>query len=297
MRTTIRQMIRVSWKESFLAFFVVTCLLLLLHILIVLAWNAQQTSLQVQQNLGVFLYLRDDAIEGGVQMLQEFTDAWLQSVFFSKDDAFRLLARRLPDILPHLEKYGIINPLPPTIYVTYKNQEQYETLKWIISRHEEAISNLDNLSLTTSFQEQTWRVSKLVSLLEMLIQLCAFLIVGVLVMMVTIISYVVTTLFYRFHEQVALALLLGGSWRIILTPFFSVVWGVMCLGRAGSVFLAVIGSMKIDRHFLDILEVSFVNNYLPRGELTMWLLWEGVILVLVVLVVTYVQVARLSKKI
>jgi len=158
-------MIHVSWKQLLVAFFLVSSLLILLQILIVFAWNARQTSQQVQNNLGVFLYLRDDAVQWGVNMLEELTDGGLHAVFFSKEDAFRLLTKKLPNIISHLEKYGIANPLPPTLYVTYKNQEEYEMLKSIVARHEETISNLDTLSLRTSFQEQTWKISKLVTMM------------------------------------------------------------------------------------------------------------------------------------
>lgn len=60
---TLRQMIHVSWKQLVVAFFLVSSLLILLQILVVFAWNARQTSQQVQNNLGVFLYLRDDAVQ------------------------------------------------------------------------------------------------------------------------------------------------------------------------------------------------------------------------------------------
>ncbi|MDP2669796.1 MAG: hypothetical protein Q8O99_02025 [bacterium] len=63
MRQTFRQMMRVSRKQSLIAFFLISCLLLLLHILIVLARNAQQTADHIQEKLGVFLYLRDDGVE------------------------------------------------------------------------------------------------------------------------------------------------------------------------------------------------------------------------------------------
>lgn len=72
---TIRQMFRVSWKQSLIASFIVLCLLLLVHILSVLAWNARKTSTEVQQQLGVFLYLRDDATDRGVKLIEELEQA------------------------------------------------------------------------------------------------------------------------------------------------------------------------------------------------------------------------------
>gem|GEM_PF-3713834 len=51
------------------------CLLLLTHILSILAWNSWKTSLDVQEQLGVFLYLRDDATERGVKLIEEMKQA------------------------------------------------------------------------------------------------------------------------------------------------------------------------------------------------------------------------------
>lgn len=74
MRTIVRQMMRVSRKQSLIAFFLTTCLILLLHILVVFARNAKQTATNVQDHVGIFLYLRDSAIGEGVKMLEEFTE-------------------------------------------------------------------------------------------------------------------------------------------------------------------------------------------------------------------------------
>jgi cell division protein FtsX len=174
---TIAQMFRVGWKQSLVASFIVLCLLLLVHILSVLARNAWKTSLDVQQQLGVFIYLRDDAAEEGVKLLEEMEQAGLTTTFFSKDDAFRLLAKKLPDVLDQLSVYGIDNPLPPTVYIVYRNQEQYEAMKSIVGRYDNIISTLDNLSLSSSFEEQTRRASRLVTMMHVIFALCILLIV------------------------------------------------------------------------------------------------------------------------
>lgn len=156
----------------------------------------------------MFLYLRDDVEDRGVKLLEEMKQAGLTTTFFSKDDAFRLMAKKLPDILDQLAVYGIDNPLPPTLYIVYKNQEQYESMKSIVSRYDDAISTLDNISLKSSFEEQTWRASKLVTMMQVLLAICAVLIGGVIVMIGMVISYIVTNFFYRFQQQVELTSLL-----------------------------------------------------------------------------------------
>ena len=86
------------------------------------------------------------------------------------------MAKKLPNVLDELTTYGIENPLPPTIYITYKNQEQYESMKLIIARYDDAISTLDTLSLKSSFQEQTRRASKMVTMMRVLFALCLLLV-------------------------------------------------------------------------------------------------------------------------
>lgn len=174
------------------------------------------------------------------------------------------MAKKLPNILGQLEKYGIQNPLPPTIYVTYRDQLQYETIRSIVARHDVAISNLDNLSLNTSFQEQTRRVSKLVTMMHIVISVCIFLVIGVIVMIAMIVSYIITTLFYRFQSQLELATLIGGSWSVILAPFLLMISLILSLAWISSNILGVISSQRINTYFLDALEVSFIQHYLPE---------------------------------
>lgn len=183
--------------------------------------------------------------------------------YFSKDDAFRLLAKKLPNILTQLEVYGIENPLPPTLYVVYRNQEQYESMKSIVSRYDDALSALENVSLSSSFEEQTRRASKLVTMMHVLLAICLLLIGGVLVMIGMVISYIVTNFFFRFQQQVELTSLLGGSWRVVVAPFVRVILGILLCSWIGSFVLTWFGVVHINTYFLDVLETSFIKTYLP----------------------------------
>lgn len=130
----------------------------------------------MQQQLGVFVYLQDDATQEGIKLLDELQQAGLTTTFFSKDDAFRLLANRLPDVLQQLSVYGIENPLPPTVYIVYRNQQQYESMRSIIARYGHIINTSDSLSLADSFQDQVSRSSKLVTMMHVLFSICVLLI-------------------------------------------------------------------------------------------------------------------------
>ncbi len=293
---TIGQMFRVWWKQSLIASFIVLCLLLLTHILSILAWNAWKTSLDVQSQLWVFLYLRDDATERGVKLIEEMKQAGLTTTFFSKDDAFRLMAKKLPDVLDQLSAYGIENPLPPTIYIVYKNQEQYESMKSIVGRYDDVISTLDNVSLKSSFEEQTRRASRLVTMMYVLFALCLTLIWGVIVMIGMVISYIVTNFFYRFQQQIELTSLLGWSRRVILAPFVRVITTVMTVARWWALLLTYYGAVHIDAYFLDVLETSFLRTYIPWGSRWVWFLWELLVVCLVGMVLIDMQIRIFLRK-
>lgn len=267
-------MMRVWWKQFSIALFLIVCLLLLVHILLLWARNAQRISSQVQQQLWVFVYLRDDAGQEAVKFVEELQQAGLQTTFFSKDDAFRILAKKLPNVLDSLEKYGINNPLPPTIYIVYQNQEQYEAMKSVVSRFSNAISTSDNLWLTVSFQEQTWRASKLVTMMQIIVSIASILIGWVIIMIGMIVSYIVTTLFFRFQQQVEITSLLWWSRFTILRPFIVIVLGILILSRLITVTFSWVLIEHIDTYFVSLLESSFKQMYMPSWQQWRWILWE-----------------------
>lgn len=293
---TILQMIRVGWKQSLIASFIVLCLLLLIHMLSILARNAWKTTGDVQQQLWVFLYLRDDVEDRGVKLLQELKEVWLKTTYFSKDDAFRLLGKKLPDILDQLDVYWIQNPLPPTIYIVYKNQEQYEAMKSIVSRYDDAISTLDNVSLKSSFEEQTWRASRLVTMMQVLLVICAVLIWGVIVMIGMVISYIVTNFFYRFQQQVELTALLWWSRWVVVSPFVRVILSILFLARVGWVVITSYAAVQVDRYFLDVLETSFLRTYVPGWSRRVWFLAELVAMRIIGTILIDIQIRLFLRK-
>lgn len=296
MTQTILQMIRVGWKQSLIASFIVLCLLLLIHMLSILARNAWKTSGDVQQQLWVFLYLRDDVEDSGVKLLEELQEAWLTTTYFSKDDAFRLLAKRLPDILDQLAVYGIQNPLPPTIYIVYKNQEQYESMKSIVSRYDDAISTLDNVSLKSSFQEQTWRASRLVTMMQVLLAICTVLIWWVVVMIGMVISYIVTNFFYRFQQQVELTSLLWWSRWVVVSPFVWVILSILFLARVGWVLITTYAATQVNTYFLDVLETSFLRTYVPAWSWWAWFLAELIFIRIIWTLLIDIQIRLFLRK-
>ena len=65
-------------------------------------------------------------------MMDVLKKAGLEVNFYSKKDAFDVLSKKLPNVIGSLEQYGIQNPLPPTLYVLFDNQKEYESMKKIV---------------------------------------------------------------------------------------------------------------------------------------------------------------------
>lgn len=117
-------------------------LLFFLNVLGIASYQIGKSADQVQKKLGVYFYLNDDpkakdvVYAQAIQLMKELKDAHMEVEFYSKEDAFVLLEKRLPNVIGSLEKFGIENPLPPTIYVMFRSQQEYEQLKTIVLKYE-----------------------------------------------------------------------------------------------------------------------------------------------------------------
>lgn len=118
----------------------------------------------VKEKLGVHLYIKDsteqkDVLYQRVMALKnDLEKAELKVDFSSKEDAFRFLQNKMPDIAANLKKYGIENPLPATLYVSFDNNQKYTLLKKIIENYKDVISNSNTVSRGYSFAQQETRV-------------------------------------------------------------------------------------------------------------------------------------------
>jgi len=161
----------------------------------------------------------DGVYTKAIDMISELEQVGLQVDFYSKEDAFKMLEKRLPNVIGNLEKYGISNPLPPTLYVTFRNQEDYEVLKSLIIRYDDIIMNLDDLNVGRSFSQQENRVAKVINLTNFITYLAYFLIAVIILIIIAFLLYAMKINFFRFHPQLELEKLLGATYSQIKGPF------------------------------------------------------------------------------
>lgn len=112
-------------------------------------------------------------------MIDELKEAGLETTFFSKEQAFQRLTAQVPDVLPDLEKYGVDNPLPATIYVTFRSEEEYQIMKSIVMRYEALISNSNDVSSGVRFTQQEERIQTVMNVLLGVQSLGVFLIISI----------------------------------------------------------------------------------------------------------------------
>ena len=148
------------WRHSWLQFLgisvVIAFLLFFLHLFLASVSLTQKASSDIAQKLGFYFYitesgqnntsLRDDEIYNRVLHLKdELTSGGLHVEYYSKDDALKLLQQRIPGVVQNFDRYGIENPLPATLYVTFDNNEQYTKLTSTIDKYSDVVRNAESI--------------------------------------------------------------------------------------------------------------------------------------------------------
>ena len=126
-------------------------LLMLINIFSGLVYGINHVSDNVKSKLGMYLYIKEDPrqvdeIYNNVKNLsQELSQAGMKITYYSKADALDKLQKKIPDVVKNFSKYGIKNPLPPTLYITFQEEKDLDQLKFIIAKYTSIISNTTEL--------------------------------------------------------------------------------------------------------------------------------------------------------
>ncbi len=247
-------------------------LLFFLNILGIASYQIDQSADQVQKKLGMYFYLNDDPKSKDVvyaqtiELMKELKDAGMEVEFYSKEDAFILLEKRLPNVIGNLEKFGIENPLPPTLYVMFRSQQEYEQLKTIVLKYEWIIGDLKKMTGWFSFTQQEARVATVINLMHALIMTSRGLIILVIVILTFFLRYSINLHFLRFYKQIELEKLLGAEYRKIALPFrlYTAVLLLCAMLLVGVIFL--MAERYFDPYFQEVYSMRIADALLPaRG--------------------------------
>ncbi len=298
----LQHMIQTSLVQLVSVIFIISFLLLFANVLIVGAERMQSAGNQIKEKLGIYFYLDDSKDADGIytkaiDMISELEQVGLQVDFYSKEDAFKLLEKRLPNVIWNLEKYGISNPLPPTLYVTFRNQEDYEVLKSLIIRYDDIIMNLDDLNAGRSFSQQENRVAKVINLTNFITYLAYFLIAVIILIIVAFLLYTMKINFFRFHPQLELEKLLGATYRQIKGPFllYSLVTLVGAFVLTAIYLMVILG--YLNTYFVDVFGADVYTILITKGALLRWLFLEFVLVTVLSVGFSYLNLGVLLRKV
>ena len=282
---------------------IISFLLFFANILALLAHYVTLWWAQVQEKLWIYLYLRDNSAAQDVlyseliEMKTELEEAWLGVTFYSKDDAFELLEQRLPNVIGSLERYGIANPLPSTLYVTFSNQQEYTILKDVILAYEHIIVNLDDVTGTFSFGAQEQRIATVVNLSEVIRYLSYFLIAIIVLIIIVFLQYAININFFAFRKQLEVEALLWAPYDKIAAPFLLYA-GSMLLGA----FLLTGGYLRVlvrnlSTYIESIFDQSLALTFPSWQQMLVFGLGEVIIISVIWILFARVFVGKLLRRI
>jgi cell division protein FtsX len=217
----VQHLLKHSWKQVIGLGFLVGGLLFLLNIFLGVSFFAHGIGDTIKDKLGMYFYINEtsgdqSAVYGRVTQLQKDLQVQGLSVSFSsKDDAMKFLAQKVPEVVSNLEKFGIKNPLPSTLYVMFHSSNEYESLKSTITNYKDIILNNKDME-TSNLQDQEMRILHIFSLTSAITWLSIFIVILMLVVIFSFLGYLFTTVFDHFKKHFEIKKLLGASlWEMI----------------------------------------------------------------------------------
>ncbi len=203
----------------------IASLIFLLNIIGWLKLGLDQAVDNVKGKLGVYLYIKsipsqEDRITKQVfEMTKELEDQWMQVEYYSREDAFDTLSKKLPDVVESFDKYGISNPLPATMYIMFKNSSEYDKLKAIATKYQPIIVNSLDTTRDTSLRKQEQRVINVINLGNVATVVSFWLVAFLVAIIVVFLLFIIRIKFYGFKDVIQVQKLLGASYIQIKWPY------------------------------------------------------------------------------
>jgi cell division protein FtsX len=302
------RLFRINWFQTIATVLLLSFLIFFLNILIALTVNVYTFSNQLKDKLWVYLYFKewdtkDEAsktYELIIDMKTRLEQAWLKVKYLSKEDAIKTLSKRLPKIIQNFEKYWIKNPIPPTMYIIFKSQQEYEKMRQIVldKKYEDILLNLSDIWTTNSFKKQEERIKKIIEFSNFMISFYIFLSVVLFVIILWFLVLIIKLNFYSFYDQIEVEKLIWFSYFQIKLPFLLYTLFIVLFS-----FVLWLMYMYILLNYLDVYFMNVFNMDLWEiiktniAYLEKWLALEIASLLVVSLLVSNLFLTRLIKKI
>lgn len=294
-RTYKGQMIWISILSWFLLF--------LLNILVWVSMYGNTLNDSLRDKLWMYFYLKDDwqsqtQVYKQVFILKDkLEDAWLQVKFLTKEDAMDFMMKRLPELTWSLEKFWMTNPLPATLYVTFSDKSQYNTLQSVMLENKDIILNIQDLDQVENLEEQENRIVNVIKLSNFVQVLAISLVVVIAAVILSFAIFFLRTIFNAFWNDIQVKKLLWASKSQIIMPFlwlilYSIIWWFLLS------LLLTLSSLWVFDYYMSQLFWTTLTSHLFANWWSILLLFvlEIMLIVGLLMTISYAFVSKLHKK-
>lgn len=214
--------------------------------------------------------------------------------YIGKEQALKNLQGRLPSMVKSFDQYGIDNPLPVTLYVTFQNQQQFDAVMKVKEQYSDMLyAGTTKNSSDMQFQ----RNARVINLLEVL-QVFFWGIVGACVAVILIfLGMIIKTKFTAMSHTISVQKLLGASYARLKKPFFTNSILLLCAGYVMAAILMVVLLLNIASVFPYLFGTTLAEVFGGQAGLrVIWLFAELLVLVVVSLLYANWELGKLLRK-
>ena len=277
-------------------------LLFLLNILVwvSLYWSTLNDSLK--DKLWMYFYIRDDVQQQDqiykevLELKDELEDEWLKVNFLTKEDALAFMKKRLPELTWSLEKFGMENPLPATLYVTFSDKSQYVTLQNIMLENKDIILNVQDLDQIDNLEEQEARIVNIIKLSNFVQVLAWLLVIVIASVVLSFAVFFLRTIFNTFSSDIQVKKLLWASKSQIILPFlwiilYAVVWWFLL-----SLLFTLVSLGVVDYYMSQLFWFTLTSHLFANwGMILLLFVVEIMVIVGLLMGISYAFVSKLHK--
>jgi len=303
LREDLGEIFKVSMYQLGLASVLIGVLLFLLNTFLWVGLYAWQFADTLKDKVWMYFYIKDAPGQESqtyteiITMKDELKGQWLTAMFSSKDDALTFLQQKIPNVVNNFEKYGIDNPLPATLYVMFRNESQYESLKTIILKHKDIILNIKDIDPDKSLAQQENRVLTIINFTNFLQVLSYGIIILLGIIILTFVAFLLRNIFDKFAYDFKVKKILGAASEQITKWFVWLSFGVIMWSFALCLVLLLITGSIVNIYLQKLFGISIFDAIGDIGILGLIYLIQIFVVTTIALIFSYFYVHSLNKRI
>lgn len=289
-----------SWSVILTAFF-----LFLFHVFAWLSWQSTFLSDTIKDKLGIYFYVRDTSNDSLVysriiELQNDLDSYWFNSSFRSKEQALAVLfGNDYKSFSEKIANYGVENPLPATLYVSFNNEAELAVLKKLIYKYRDIISNVWDLDSIHTLKKQEERNVKVISLSHFIHAFSLVILVIMFVTIVTMLLYLLKTLFNSFSHKLEIQTILWSYHMQTVSPYVCVSLITLLLSFLIMIFLLSFFLYFLDFYIFQRFSVDVFANYLLpyRNQLVLFFVYELFTFLLFGSLLSYAYISYLLRRV